>query len=548
MAETRGKNKNLVEAGNPRLLKKEVRGGTEYSLYLEYQLGYNRDNGTSIRKKETLSLYLIANPRTPVERQQNKETLALAKKIQFERSQELLDNKEGYRLKKKDAINLLDYFEQFAKTANVADRLVLVGALNNFKDFLGKKYPQYANWIEAKNLSSDMMQKYVDYLVENHKGQGAETYYKRFKRMIPSAYKRVPVMLLIAMSPISVSDSFSKAPVEYECSGIELMEQQRQKAQSNIIGQKTVDSNYEHCTFIKYDSDKVRNDAELLAFKYNYLSEGGYKGLLDGFFYSVCNTPYSDGRVLATYVGVADNKFDSDVRLCSIPSSFAKYIINFANSEQNNDAVKVAKKADYIASFGKDAIVNVPKIEDEINRVQDWDGTIRVINRPSEQNRTAVKKVRVNNVNHSQQANKDPFKSLFLLASDTKIVGNEKYDFKAYTSDANDANYEVIGFDYSANMKNGRNSKIRGAFQAICPAKTSDGQYIVVYTKVNADGAQMKNQICKVPSSIGSYLLQLAESPMNNNAIVTMSKKELSSVFGASKINNAPKIAGKIKE
>ena len=56
MAETRGKNKNLVEAGNPRLLKKEVKGGTEYSLYLEYQLGYNRDSGTSIRKKETLSL------------------------------------------------------------------------------------------------------------------------------------------------------------------------------------------------------------------------------------------------------------------------------------------------------------------------------------------------------------------------------------------------------------------------------------------------------------------------------------------------------------
>ena len=184
MSETRGKNKNLVEAGNPRLLKKEVKGGTEYSLYLEYQLGYNRENGASIRKKETLSLYLKANPRTPVERQQNKETLALAKKIQFERSQELLDNKEGYRLKKKEAVNLLDYFEQFAKTANVADRLVLVGALNNFKDFLGKKYPQFSTWIEAKNLDKDMMQKFVDYLVDHHKGQGAETYYKRFKRMI----------------------------------------------------------------------------------------------------------------------------------------------------------------------------------------------------------------------------------------------------------------------------------------------------------------------------------------------------------------------------
>ena len=197
MSETRGKNKNLIEAGNPRLLKKEVKGGTEYSLYLEYQLGYNRDNGTSIRKKEALSLHLIANPRTPVERQQNKETLALAKKIQFERSQELLEDKEGYRLKKKDAVNLLDYFEQFAQTANVADRLVLVGALNNFKNFLGNKYPQYANWIEAKNLTKEMMQKFVEYLIENHKGQGAETYYKRFKRMINYAVEQE----VIAKSP-----------------------------------------------------------------------------------------------------------------------------------------------------------------------------------------------------------------------------------------------------------------------------------------------------------------------------------------------------------
>lgn len=197
MSETRGKNKNLIEAGNPRLLKKEVKGGTEYSLYLEYQLGYNRDNGTSIRKKEALSLHLIANPRTPVERQQNKETLALAKKIQFERSQELLEDKEGYRLKKKDAVNLLDYFEQFAQIANVADRLVLVGALNNFKNFLGNKYPQYANWIEAKNLTKEMMQKFVEYLIENHKGQGAETYYKRFKRMINYAVEHE----VIAKSP-----------------------------------------------------------------------------------------------------------------------------------------------------------------------------------------------------------------------------------------------------------------------------------------------------------------------------------------------------------
>ena len=39
--------------------------------------------------------YLVANPRTPLDRQQNKETLELAKKIRFERGQQLLEDMEA---------------------------------------------------------------------------------------------------------------------------------------------------------------------------------------------------------------------------------------------------------------------------------------------------------------------------------------------------------------------------------------------------------------------------------------------------------------------
>ena len=113
MAGERGKNKDLIEAGNPRLLRKPVKNGTEYSLYLEYQMGYNRDNGTSIRKKESLSLRILASPRTPIQRQQNKETLELAKKIRYEREQQFLENKEGYRLKKDKGVNFLEFCQSY---------------------------------------------------------------------------------------------------------------------------------------------------------------------------------------------------------------------------------------------------------------------------------------------------------------------------------------------------------------------------------------------------------------------------------------------------
>lgn len=184
MAGTRGKNKNLIEAGNPRLLKKEVKNGTEYSLYLEYQMGYNHENGSSIRKKESLSLRLIASPRTPIERQQNKEALALAKRIRFEREQAYLENKEGYRLKRETEVNLLEYWADFVEQEKVADKRLLKAALRNFREFLGEEYPLFANYITAKNLNRDMMEKFVAYLREHHRGEGVDTYYKRFKRLI----------------------------------------------------------------------------------------------------------------------------------------------------------------------------------------------------------------------------------------------------------------------------------------------------------------------------------------------------------------------------
>ena len=106
-----------------------------------------------IRRKENLNLYLVAKPRTPIDRNHNAQTLQLAEKIRFEKQQELLAQEKGYRLRKKSRVNLLEYFADFADKANVADKLVLVGALRNFKDFLKEEYPQFANRIEAKNLT-----------------------------------------------------------------------------------------------------------------------------------------------------------------------------------------------------------------------------------------------------------------------------------------------------------------------------------------------------------------------------------------------------------
>lgn len=87
---------------NPKLQQSTLSDG-RISLYLEYYLGRIDiiDDATGEtkskvqRKREFLHLTLLATPRTPIERKTNKETLELAKKIRFERGQELLNSKEG---------------------------------------------------------------------------------------------------------------------------------------------------------------------------------------------------------------------------------------------------------------------------------------------------------------------------------------------------------------------------------------------------------------------------------------------------------------------
>ena len=196
---------------NPRLEQRLLADG-QISLYLEYYLGRQSepvldeagdpvlyDSGkmkgkpkfkvSHIRRKENLNLYLVANPRTPLERQQNKETLELAKKIRFEKGQQLLESVEGYRLKKDRDINFLDYFQSYIDSYTKKDIRMLDIALSRFKDFL-KETPEYNKFmkrIKPEQITRDMVEAYTEYLQTRSVGEGAKSIYARFKKVIKYA-------------------------------------------------------------------------------------------------------------------------------------------------------------------------------------------------------------------------------------------------------------------------------------------------------------------------------------------------------------------------
>lgn len=197
----RGDNTYIISEStdNPKLGAKILLDGRE-SLYLDFYLGYEWAISTKSGKeykrvntrREYLNLYLWQAPRTPIERQQNKEILELAKKIRFERGQELLESVEGYRLKKDRDINFFDYFQNYINNYTKKDIKMLKVALNRFKDFLHctEEYRKFEKRITPNQITPNMIEAYTEYLKIRSKGEGAKSIYARFKKVVKNAVKQ----------------------------------------------------------------------------------------------------------------------------------------------------------------------------------------------------------------------------------------------------------------------------------------------------------------------------------------------------------------------
>ncbi len=177
---------------NPKLGAKVLSDGKE-SLFLEFYYGYGRSKRGGLRidrKKEFLKLYLYHEARSPFERQQNKETLELAKRIRYERGQEFLEDREGYRLKSESRnINFVGYMWDYYEDYSKKDRGIVKIAISRFTDFLGATsgYRCYRDYIKPSQISREMVLAYTEYLKSRSKGGGASVIYEHFKKIVKNA-------------------------------------------------------------------------------------------------------------------------------------------------------------------------------------------------------------------------------------------------------------------------------------------------------------------------------------------------------------------------
>lgn len=173
---------------NPKLMGQVLNDGRD-SLYLEFYLGYEKaesKNGKPYKKikrrSERLGLYLWRAPRTPDERTENKRTLELAKKLRFERNQEMLESAEGYRIRSE--INFHTWYDNYVRRYTKGDVYKIKHYHKVFKEFLAEKYPDYVETMKPDQLTREMMVGFTDYLCSRFHGETPLTAYKRFKKVV----------------------------------------------------------------------------------------------------------------------------------------------------------------------------------------------------------------------------------------------------------------------------------------------------------------------------------------------------------------------------
>lgn len=195
----RSDNTYIISTGstdNPKLGAKVLRDGRE-SLFLDFNFGYTmeisqttgKEYAKKDRRREFLKLYLWQAPRTTLERQQNKETLEVAKKIRFEREQQLLEDSEGYRLKKSRDINFLDWMQAYYESYTKKDKRHIKRARLCFIDFLETTphYAKYTKRIKPDQITKAMIIAFTEYIQNRFKGEGAHSLFSRFKKVVKAA-------------------------------------------------------------------------------------------------------------------------------------------------------------------------------------------------------------------------------------------------------------------------------------------------------------------------------------------------------------------------
>lgn len=177
------KAKRGTKKNNVTLREKKLANGN-VSLYLDIY----RDGS---RTYEFLKLHINSKAREPRDKQQNKETYELAESIRTQRESDLNHKAHGHISPAKKKVSYFDFAENYLTEYKKKDIRMIRLAVNRFKKFLAEDMPKVKMAsLKITEIDKPMMLKFVDYLNDNSKGEGAHSCFQRFKKILKYAVEQ----------------------------------------------------------------------------------------------------------------------------------------------------------------------------------------------------------------------------------------------------------------------------------------------------------------------------------------------------------------------
>jgi len=162
------------------ILRKRKNSDGSTTLYLDI---YHKGR----RAYEFLKELKLCKPANPVDRVTNKDNLELANKIAVKRAQELSANDYSMITDTGSKTVIVAWMQSFVDRYIKKDKRNMQGALNRFKDFLTQANLQ---GLVFGRLNELIISDFQDYLADHSIGEGASSYFARFKKMIKQAHRQ----------------------------------------------------------------------------------------------------------------------------------------------------------------------------------------------------------------------------------------------------------------------------------------------------------------------------------------------------------------------
>ena len=203
-----------------------------------------------------------------------------------------------------------------------------------------------------------------------------------------SKLRQVPLVVMIAMSPLNAANGVNAAP-HVEETPITLVEpietlpieeapemyaaytpevQQKIKTITCLRKDNLKSKDGSECTFGQFVTD---TGVRTLAFHYAY-SNKLFSSHLKGIVRMICSSTNLDATRSSYMVyDVLDPKAKiHGTRICKINGDYAQYIERYARSKEGYGTIAVGNDIQFAIKFGDAIMKNAPKIKDEINMLK----------------------------------------------------------------------------------------------------------------------------------------------------------------------------------